>query len=184
MLTIFNLLEDKTERKLAEAIYRKYKKSMYGVAYSILKNKADAEDAVMDTVYKIINNISKITSADSEKTRSLVMIIVRNTALNKYNYNKNHHMSSIDEEEDELYTEETPEEYFFGMESYRELLTEIRALEPIYSDVILMKFLYGYSNFEIADMLDISENTVRVRLMRAKKLLKDKISGGVGDERP
>ena len=42
----------------------------------------------------------------------------------------------------------------------------------------------GYSNFEIADMLDISENTVRVRLMRAKKLLKDKISGGVGDERP
>ncbi len=183
MLTIFNLLEDKAERNLAEAIYKKHKKAMYGVAYSILKNSADAEDAVMDAVYKIINNISKFDSDVSEKTRSLVMIIVRNIAINKYNYNKAHATATLDEEaESELYTEETPEDFFCNAESYAELLAEIRALEPIYRDVILMKYLYDYSNFEIAAMLGVSESTVRVRLMRGKRLLKNKLSGGAGDE--
>ena len=138
MIAIFNLLEDKAERNLAEAIYKKHKKAMYGVAYSILKNSADAEDAVMDAVCKIINNISKFDSEASEKTRSLVMIIVRNTALNKYNYDKKHVAVSIDEDEESaLYTDETPEEFFCNAESYEELLMEIRALEPIYRDVIL-----------------------------------------------
>ena len=183
MIAIFNLLEDKAERNLAEAIYKKHKRAMYGVAYSILKNSADAEDAVMDAVYKIINNISKFDSEASEKTRSLVMIIVRNVALNKYNYNKSHGAVSFDEEaESELYREESPEEYFLSAEAYGELLAKIRALEPIYRDVILMKYLYDYSNFEIAAMLGISESTVRVRLMRGKKLLKNKLSGGAGDE--
>ena len=183
MLAIFNLLEDKAERNLAEAIYKKHKKAMYGVAYSILKNSADAEDAVMDAVYKIINNISKFDSEASEKTRSLVMIIVRNVALNKYNYNKSHIAVSFDEEaESELYREESPEEYFLSAEAYGELLAKIRALEPIYRDVILLKYLYDYGNFEIAKMLGISEATVRVRLMRGKKLLKNKLSGGAGDE--
>ena len=183
MLAIFNLLEDKAERNLAEAIYKKHKKAMYGVAYSILKNSADAEDSVMDAVYKIINNISKFDSEASEKTRSLVMIIVRNVALNKYNYNKSHIAVSFDEEaESELYREESPEEYFLSAEAYGELLAKIRALEPIYRDVILMKYLYGYENIEISAMLGISEATVRVRLMRGKKLLKNKISGGTGNE--
>ena len=182
MLTIFNLLEDGDERNLAEAIYKKNKRSMYGVAYSILKNRADAEDAVMDAVYKIINNISKFDSEDSEKTRSLVMIIVRNVAINKYNYNKSHATSALEDAESELYTEESPEDFFCNAESYEKLLSAIRALEPIYRDVILMKYLYDYGNFEISAMLGISESTVRVRLMRGKKLLKNKLSGGAGNE--
>ena len=156
---------------------------MYGAAYSILKNADDAEDAVMDAVYKIINNISKFDSDTGEKTCSLVMIIVRNIALNKYNYNKAHSAQSISEEEESsLYTEETPEEFFCNAESYEKLLSDIRALEPIYRDIILLKYLYGYSNYEIASMLGISEATVRVRLMRGKKLLKNKLSGGKNDE--
>lgn len=182
MLTIFYLLEEQSERSLAEAIYKKHKRSMYGVAYSILKNRADAEDAVMDAVYKIINNISKFDSEDSEKTRSLVMIIVRNVAINKYNYNKAHTMAALEDAESELYTEESPEEFFCNAESYEKLLSGIRALGPIYRDVILMKYLYGYGNFEISAMLGISESTVRVRLMRGKKLLKNKLSGGACDE--
>jgi len=182
MLAIFYSLEDKAERSLAEAIYKKHKKAMYGVAYSILKNSADAEDAVMDAVYKIINNISKFDSEASEKTRSLVMIIVRNVAINKYNYNKSHAAAALEEAESELYAEESPEDFFFNAESYEKLLSGIRALEPIYRDVILMKYLYDYGNFEIAAMLGISESTVRVRLMRGKKLLKNKLSGGSGDE--
>ena len=81
----------------------------------------------------------------------------------------------------ELYREESLEEYFLSAEAYGELLAKIRALEPIYRDVILMKYLYGYANLEISAMLGISESTVRVRLMRGKKLLKNKISGGAGD---
>ena len=183
MLSVFSVLTDKNERRLAEAIYRKYKRSMYGVAFSILKNADDAEDAVMDAVCKIIAAISRFDSASSEKTRSLVMIITRNTALNKYNYGKRHALFPLGEEEESmLYTDETPEEYFKNAESYEELLCAIRSLEPIYRDVILLKYLYEYEHSEIASVLGVAEATVRVRLMRAKTLLKNKLSGGADDE--
>ena len=81
-----------------------------------------------------------------------------------------------------LYTDETPEEYFKNAESYEELLCAIRSLEPIYRDVILLKYLYEYENAEIASVLGVAEATVRVRLMRAKKLLKNKLSGGADGE--
>ena len=80
LLSIFLTIENEEERNLAEKLYLTYKSKMYGIAYSILHNKEDAEDTVMDSVYKIVNNISKFTDADRNRTESLIVIIVRNTA--------------------------------------------------------------------------------------------------------
>jgi len=69
--------------------------------------------------------------------------------------------------------EPTPEELFIMDESYDVLLGEIMSLEPLYRDIIVMKFLYDRDNKTIADLLGIAESTVRVRLWRAKALLEN-----------
>ena len=51
-------------------------------------NKEDAEDVVMDSVCKIVKHISKFLGADRNKTESLIVLIVRNTAINRYHYNQ------------------------------------------------------------------------------------------------
>ena len=56
MLSLFLTIQNENDRLLAEMLYRKYKHQMYGIAYSILHNRADAEDVVMDSVYKKVKN--------------------------------------------------------------------------------------------------------------------------------
>lgn len=184
MLPIFLTMENDNERLLAEQLYFTYKSKMYNIAFSILHNKEDAEDSVMDSVYKIVKNISIFTDIDRNKTESLIVIIVRNTAINRYHYNQHRTFSQTDEL-DNLIVDNSPSpmNMVIEQEQYDELLNKIRSLEPIYRDVLLLKYLYDYDNGTIASLTDVAETTVRVRLMRAKKLLEDLLKGGAASER-
>ena len=61
-------------------------------------------------------------------------------------------------------------------------LQKIRSLDAIYRDVLLLKHLYEYDNSLIASLTGVAEATVRVRLMRAKRLLEQILKGGGTDE--
>ena len=139
VLPIFMTIENDEERSLAENLYLTYKSRMYGIAYAILHNREDAEDAVMDAVFSIVKNISLFSSIPRNKTESLIVVIIRNAAIN------------------------------------------IRSLDPIYRDILLLKYLYEYDNGTIAAMTGIAEATVRVRLMRAKEKLSELLRGGESD---
>lgn len=183
MLPIFLTIKNDDERLLAERIYLTYKSKMYSIAFSILRNREDAEDAVMDSVYKIVKNISVFNGIDKSKTESLIVIIVRNTAINRYNYNKYREYDPIDGAT-MLIPDDSPNpaDNIIEQEQYNELLNKIRSLDSLYRDVLLMKYLYGYDNATIASLAGVSESTVRVRLMRARKLLDEMLKGGAADE--
>lgn len=182
MLSIFLLIENDDERALAESLYLTYKSKMYGIAYAILRRREDAEDSVMDAVCRIVENISIFIKADRNKTESLIVIISRNTAINRYNYNKyRDHLPTEGTEELLADNEPLPAEIIIAEEDYEALLSKIRALDPIYRDVLLLKYLYEYDNGAIASLLGVSESTVRVRLMRAREHLRKILSGGGAD---
>jgi len=184
MLPIFMTIENADQRLLAERLYLAYKNRMYNLAFSVLHNREDAEDAVMDSVYKIVKNISLFSDADRNKTESLIVIIVRNTAINRYRYNKRRHHPSLDEFCESLPDDSpTLPELTIQEEEYDALLAKIRTLEPNYRDVLLMKYLYEYENDTIAALTGVTEGTVRVRLMRARNALKKILDGGSGNEK-
>lgn len=183
MFEFFCAIENDQQRALAEEIYTKYRHNMYRIAYAVLHDKAEAEDAVMDAVCKIVDNIGKFVDADEYKMRSLIVIIIRNTAINRYHYNKRRSSLSFEDcLETELGEETAPHETLENEEAYDGLMGKINSMDGIYKDVILLKYLYGYSNAEIAEFIGISESTVRVRLMRAKALLNKMMGGVIHDE--
>ena len=183
MLPIFLAIENDSERELAEQLFLTYKSKMYNIAYSILHNNEDAEDSIMDAIYKIANNISMFVGIDRNKTESLIVIIIRNTAINRYHYNQHRVHTPIEELDNVLYDETpSPMDLVIEAEQYEELLNKIRSLEPIYRDVILLKYLYDYDNGTIASLTGVAEATVRVRLMRARQLLDELLKGGKADE--
>ena len=183
MLPIFLAIENDSERELAEQLFLTYKSKMFNIAYSILHNNEDAEDSVMDAIYKIANNISMFVDIDRNKTESLIVIIIRNTAINRYHYNQHRVHTPIEELDNVLYDETpSPMDLVIEAEQYDELLNKIRSLEPIYRDVILLKYLYDYDNGAIASLTGVAEATVRVRLMRARQQLDELLKGGKADE--
>ena len=81
MLIYLQMLETPEEKSLFEQIYLEYCGLMFHVAYEILHNEQDAEDAVHQAFVKIAENIKKIDAPVCPKTHSYVVTIVEHQAI-------------------------------------------------------------------------------------------------------
>lgn len=167
-LSMIETTEDKAE---FEDLYIKYKQKMYAVAYKILHNVEDTEDAVHNAFIAIADNFEKVKSIPCHKIESYIVIIVRNTSINIYNQNKKsaERFSELDDNQTSV------EMNFFENIDMEELIRIISALPLIYKDILFLRYCDEYTYEEIANMLKISNETVRKRIERAKKLLKEEL---------
>ncbi len=157
-----------------ERLYALHKNRLFGVAYSILHDKPLAEDAVHDTFLRIADHLHKIDESNSYKTITFLLIICKNAAIDIYNNNKK--VSNIEVSVDAFdfintNDENNPLNILITNESIRTLINSVKQLKSIYRDVLLLKYNSFLSNEEIAQLLRISQVTVRKRLERGKKLL-------------
>lgn len=163
MLIYLLMIETPEDQSKFEAIYLKYKQMMYVIAYDILHNPQDAEDAVHHAFVKVAENISKIEEAVCPKTKGYVVTIVENRAIDIYRFKKAHPTVP--------YNEET-----VGMEmDYDEdnaLAGCILKLPPRQRHIIVLKYQHGYELKEIAKMLGITYTNALAIEQRAKKKLK------------
>ncbi len=74
---VFLVLNTEKEVILVEEIYKKYSKFMYKVAYSVLHNKYDSEDAVQQSFLRIIDNLDKIGDLEGKKLEILLEQFVK-----------------------------------------------------------------------------------------------------------
>ena len=66
-------------------------------------------------------------------------------------------------------------------ESHQEVLEAVLNLPEKYKDVIYLHYYEGYSAVEIAKILDKKENTIYSLLNRGRKILKEKLGGGIDE---
>lgn len=166
IIVFFMAIENKEDAIKIECLYDKYKYLMFKIANDILNNYNDAEDAVHQSFVKIINNLHNITLDDSTKTKNLFAIICSNTA--KDIYKKRKKVIEFDELDDIEADGTDPENIVINKESVNRIADAIKNLPEIYRDVMLLKFAYGYSTAEIADLLNISQETAKKRITRGK----------------
>lgn len=159
-LSMLETDEDKTKFTL---LYEKYRKLMFYIANQILKDDYLSEDAVEQTFVKIIENLDNISDVDCHKTKSYIVIMVRNCAINLYRQRKNHPMVSLDE------SIELADDWRFEIDGMDVLTKAVVKLSVIYRDIYTLKYVQELSNGEIAKILGISEPTVRKRLERTKE---------------
>ena len=82
MLTIYlSLLDTPEDKDKLRAIYEKYHDLMMGVAFKVLGNEHDAQDAVHQAFLTLIKNLEKISRVDCLETRRFCVIITRSRCL-------------------------------------------------------------------------------------------------------
>ncbi|MDK2986830.1 MAG: polymerase sigma-70 factor, subfamily [Clostridia bacterium] len=171
MLVIYlSMLNGQEDKNKFELLYEKYRKLMFYIANNILNDEYLAEDAVHQTFIKILKNLDKIDDVFCHKTKSFIVIMVRNTAINMYNRRKRSSVVPFDEAQWCIDREAL--EAAEGMEMLIQLIIN---LPVIYKDVLTLKYVHGFSNVEIASLLGISEAAVRKRLERARRKLNEAI---------
>lgn len=169
----FALMDTDEDRKSFEKLYHLHKNGMYHVAYSILKDEANAEDAVHDAFLSLAKNMNRITNMNFIEVRNYLIIIVRNAAFRIYNKGKREFCS------EEIY-ENTPdlcriEVDIENRDSQEKLLRLIKSLDEKYGDILVLKYFYDMKDKEIAKVLDITVQNVKIRLHRGKVRLKEMI---------
>lgn len=163
-----SMLDHEEDKQSFEEIYYTYKQAMYAIAFGVLHNKEDAEDAVQKAFISIANNFEKIKSLSGQEIKSYIVIIVRNHSINIYNANKRNAERMTEYDDSDL---QVNINYFENFE-YAELVAVISELPAIYRDIIFLHYVRGWSPKEIGKMLDIKIETVWKRIERAKKQLK------------
>ena len=182
------LLETEEELQKFTQLYETYRKLMHWTAEKILHDEHLAEDAVHEAFLRMIQNFHQIREILCPETRSFVVIIVRNVALNMQKKRKR--------EEKETFREILPEEstdfredalrhaidnisYGFDEtidEIYRnEIMAAVLSMPDVSKEILLLYGYVGYSVRDIAKYLKITEATAYKRLHRARNALAKKI---------
>jgi RNA polymerase sigma-70 factor (ECF subfamily) len=173
MIAFLMIIENEKIRNKLEEIYLTYYKDMYVTAYSILKDHHDSQDVVQDAVLRLSANLHKISDIKCKKTRSYLVIIVRNLSYNTYNKRKGLVLLEHDEVKRLPNNEEILiEEQLLKMDFSLDLAKYLEQLHSPYADILTLRFYYELEIYEISGILDIKENNVSVRINRALAALK------------
>lgn len=162
-----------------------YSNSMFHVAFEILRDNGLAEDAVHESFLNLGKRSFKVDNIYSKSTKGFMLVVVRNAAINVYNKRKiNPQVLSGDEISQLSDDKPLPLDVIISHEMRENIKNLLETLDPMYADVVLLKYYKDYSCADIANFLGISRETVWTRLHRAKKLLAVKlIEGAPGDEK-
>lgn len=155
-----------------EQLYLNYRNTMLWVALSILHDQSLAEDAVHEAFMRILNNIENISLENCNKTRAYFVLIVRNIAIDLLRKRKQLAEFDLDDYQDYLPDYQTnPEETWLDKEGSQNILKALGKMKQTYVDVMNLHITYELSGQEIADLLNISPENVRIRMLRGKKQL-------------
>lgn len=175
---------DKSDSEKIKFLYEKYKKIMYISAKNILKDSGLAEDAVHQTILRIMNNLHKIDIEDDMKTKNFLVIICKNVAIDMYNKNAKikENITYLDfdcDKQDNFDTLKTPKlepcDLLITKENVNAIVKAIENLPAIYRDVIILERFYGYSLKEIGELLKVPYGTVKKRSERAREKLRESL---------
>ena len=169
--------EEESDVDKIGVMYDKYRIMMYKEAFKILKDDGLAEDTVHQSFLKLMNNIEKIDIHEENKTRNLLIIIARNTAIDIYkkrlylNQNSNSLDFELGEDDEGPIDYVEPSKIVIDKETVNKVTKAIGDLPEIYRDVLLLEKVYGNTREEIAELLNISYETTKKRSLRARNML-------------
>ncbi len=156
-----------------------YWNEVYGFQMKRIRNEHDAEDITIETFAKAFD---KIDTFDANYTfPTWLLTISKNIQIDRTRKKNASIYSNTTDTSNEIVQKivdhsPTPEDKLIGEQNLAQLLRYIKLLKPHYQDVINLRYFQEMSYNEISETLEEPLNNVKVRLLRARKLLAEIIA--------
>jgi RNA polymerase sigma-70 factor (ECF subfamily) len=163
------------DQALHELVDR-HAQSLFGLAFSLVGNAADAEDVVQETLLGAFRRLNAFEGRSSVKTW-LTRILMRQAARH---HRRRHVRRTVsidrlsDPSADILAGRPAPA----GAEQLNvrmDVMEALDTLSPLHREIIVLRELQGLSYAEMAEVLDVPPGTVESRLFRARRELRDRL---------
>jgi len=153
------------------ALVDRYAAALYRVAYSVLRNPADAEDAVQETFLRVVRH--RDTLNEVRDHRVWLIRIVWNIVLDRKRRAKTRPETDDVAELARVLpsTGLSAEELAAAAQHHAHVLACVEKLPQKEREVLTLSAFEELSSVEIAEVLGITESSVRSRLFRARNLI-------------
>lgn len=169
-----------------EALIDKYKNMVFTISFRMLGNHTDAEDASQEVFLRLYNSLSKYNS--NHKFSNWLYQITMNICRDELRKRKSTKTSlSLDEpirEEDgkdiaSLIPDEynLPERVAEENELRNRLELAIQRLPKDYKEPLVLRYTKGLSYEDISSILKLPIGTVKIRIHRARKMIREMLKG-------
>jgi len=165
-----------TSEATIAAFVDEYAGTLYRVAYSVLRNSADAEDAVQETYLRVLRH--KDSLAEIRDARVWLVRIVWNVVLDRKRRLKTRPETDDIADLARLLPASgfTAEQRVASAQHHSQVLRAVEQLPEKEQRVLILSAFEELSSVEIAQILGTTESTVRSRLFRARNLLSTLLS--------
>ena len=173
------------QHELFYELIRPYERRVYAAAIAILRNEIDAEDVAQEAMLKALANIRQFR-AEAKFSTWLIQITV-NEALMRRRRQRTAMTEGIDDQRDEdgdyaprdfADWREIPSEALERKEVRQKLAKALASLDLKYREVFVLRDMEQLNIQETAEALGISVASVKIRLLRARLMLRDLLAGG------
>jgi RNA polymerase sigma-70 factor (ECF subfamily) len=192
--------EDRTLVELAkggdfaaiESLLVKYERQVFALGRRIVGQHQDAEEVTQQTFLSVIEHLGEFR--EESQFRTWLLRIATNHALALLRKRAVRTGPSLDDRGDDSSYEdmphpeyiavwhETPEQIAMQRETRRHVDEALAELRERYRTVFVLRDIQGLSTRETADILGISVEAVKVRLLRARLMLRERLTRLFGDE--
>lgn len=164
------VIDEPEEKRKFVLIYEKYRYLAYRVAWDVLRDSHLAEDALQEAFWKIAVNMDKLGEIEELATKRYIITVAKCAAIDIYRKRKRQMKEEI--YVDELSSVAEPCSYM-ETDVDNAVLDVLKNLPVKYRDVFLLKYSGNMENGEIAQLLGITEETVRKRISRGKIMVQE-----------
>jgi RNA polymerase sigma-70 factor, ECF subfamily len=168
-VSIINSFFNRSKASTFEVLIKQEQGKLYKVAYSYVKNEQDALDIVQEAIIKGYESFHKLK--DSQLFMTWMTRIVINSAIDYIRKSKDVIVLETD-----WFDPGINQENKSVMEL--DVATVFDKLKPEQKTLLLLRFYYGYSISEIAEILEKPEGTIKSKLHRTLNQVKEKLGKG------
>lgn len=163
-----------------EKLVREHTRLVYRIAYAVLRQHQDAEDAAQEVFMRVFRYKSKLGSVENPKT--WLARIAWRVAVDRSKRNRHAREIALDDPEKALHevaTSEISADRALEGDRFGQVVGRlIAALPEKLRAPLILSVIEEMSPREIAATLSINEAAVRSRVFRARQILKEKLANG------
>ena len=176
MLSLYlAMLEDENDQARFTVIYEKYSDLMGKIALSMTNDEILALDATDDAFVSIAKNIKSFPPSDNPKYEcAYIQKVIKHATINAVK-KQSQSTTILSLDAFEVSSKSTPLSEAIENEEIQIIIRSIDEMSDIYKDVLTLKYVYGFSDKEIASSLNIPQNTVHQKITRGTKILRERL---------
>lgn len=176
-----------------EELVSRFEPRVFGLTRRILNQRQDAEDATQQTFLSVMEHMDRFREEASVST--WILRIATNHALKILRKQRGLKTVPLESQTDASSDGEglrrpdfiaqwrdNPSELAERQETMRLLREALEELDEKYRVVFVLRDIQEFSTRETAELLDITESNVKVRLLRARLQLRERLTRVLGDE--